>query len=100
MLKLIRDKYKDIIPQDELIDGSTLDHDSKEKFLYLKLLEEVDEIRTSEFNDPREYADVLEVLEAMANFHGVDLVDILTAKADKVQKFGKFNDMLILSNND
>jgi predicted house-cleaning noncanonical NTP pyrophosphatase (MazG superfamily) len=100
MLKLIRDKYKDIIPKDELIDSSTLDYDSKEKFLYLKLLEEVNEIKDSDFADPNEYADVLEVLEAMANFHNVNLQDILYAKADKRERLGRFNDFLILNTKD
>jgi len=45
-----------------------------------KLFEEMGELVGSDFKDPAEYADVLIVLDDLAEQHGIDLTDAVIAK--------------------
>ena len=77
MGKLIRDDYwfKDLIPKDEIClitPGSNFHIE----LLEAKLLEEFSELKETNFEDIEEYADVLEVIESLAELKGISLEDI------------------------
>ena len=94
MRKIIRDKY------DEIIDPSRLEisENSTETFILLraKINEELQELAETAFNDINEYADVIEVLYAMADFQGIYRDEIETARLEKLKKRGGFKKCLIL----
>lgn len=94
MKKLIRDKYEDIIEPSKLEKSE----DTVEKFYLLneKINEELVELRETVFNDVEEFADVVEVLMAMAKFQGINEADIQEAREKKNNSKGKFNNFLIL----
>lgn len=94
--KLVRDKilkelkksgvgYKYHIAKD---DGEFLEK------LYDKLQEEIQEFR--EEPSIEEFADILQVLEAIAKFNNFDLNKIKEVKANKFYKKGGFNNRIIL----
>lgn len=93
-MKLIRDKYIDIIPKEDLfyLDGEKARLD----WLKTKMDEELAELKASNFNDIGEYADVLEVLLSIAAFKGISLEDIERARISKKEDKGGFEDGLML----
>ncbi|MBT5355781.1 MAG: nucleoside triphosphate pyrophosphohydrolase [Candidatus Marinimicrobia bacterium] len=95
MYKLIRNKYRDIIPKSRL---SNVDPkgETYKKFLMDKLNEELQELADSDWSDVNEYADVYEVFLAIMKAHGVDEDDVLKAKIEKVITNGSFSDGLLL----
>ena len=94
MQKLIRDKYVDIIEAERL---SNCDEEALPTLLIEKLSEELTELDESEWQDVNEYGDVLEVLYAIAKFNGVSIEDINHARIVKAEKYGKFNEGLLLN---
>lgn len=93
-MKLIRDKYADIIASEHLdnIEGDT----EKNVFLVNKLEEELSELSESHYKDVYEYADVIEVLYALAELNGISKEELETARKKKLDEKGGFNDGLIL----
>jgi len=97
MKKLVRDRIPEIIEKKE---GKSPDYyiaksEEYEGRLYDKLGEE-----TIEFiNEPcaEELADILEVVGALAKFHGIGLEDIKIAKNKKFRERGGFNERLVLN---
>ena len=59
--------------------------------LLLKAHEEIQEI-ADDATDPEEYADLLEIMLALAEFNCVDVDDILEALVDKRKRLGGFED--------
>lgn len=92
--KVIRDKYFDIIPADDLryVDN----RDEFIKLLKEKLIEEIIELQDSNFTDPKEYADVIEVLYALASLNSITIDTILMEKIRKLSDKGGFNTGLVL----
>lgn len=93
MIKLIRDKYEETIPPEKLMKCR-----SEKQFvmlLYSKLFEEIRELAGSDFKDPNEYADILEILRTLAKVHNVDWKDVRIAKDLKKAKRGGFDKQLI-----
>lgn len=94
MSKLIRDNYESIIDTDRMY----IAEDISEKFIFLKdkIYEELEELSETAFNDIEEYADVIEVIYAMAEFQGIYRDEIETARINKLKKRGGFKKWLIL----
>lgn len=97
-MKLVRDGYEGLI-QKKYLDYTTSDK-QKEYLLFSKLHEEIRELADTEFKDPDEYGDILEVLRALAELNGVDWSDVRVAKATKAAKLGRFKKGLIYHEED
>ncbi|MEK7628808.1 MAG: nucleoside triphosphate pyrophosphohydrolase [Patescibacteria group bacterium] len=93
--KLVRDKIPDSIVRDGRIPVVHV-ADNKEywKRLKEKLNEEVDEFVNDE--SPEEFADILEVLDAIADYKQFDRNKIQEIKRRKAQEKGVFKDRIIL----
>lgn len=93
--KLIRDNIPEIIKKNgQTAYISVLDDESYSAELRKKLIEETQEYLESE--EPEELADILEVVEALANTRGKTLDEILEIKMQKAIKNGKFEKRLFL----
>lgn len=95
MTKLVRDKI-------DFDGGEFREVTCNEEFrglLGLKLYEEVGEVLAAP-DDPAEYADVLEVLEALMEEHGVTLAEVMVEKACRRATRGKFEHGRVLENAD
>ena len=66
-------------------------------FLQDKLHEELTELADSKFKDVDEYADVIEVLITLAEYHGVSKVDIEARRIEKLYERGGFKKGLVLN---
>ena len=94
--KLIRDK----IPEKIALHGDSYhiseltDDDEYKRYLKFKLFEELQEYCAS--GEVEELADILEVVYACANVHGVSNEKLDTIRYMKAEKYGKFNDRIFL----
>jgi len=95
MYKLVRNNYKDIIPEARL---SVVDPKSKtyKEFLFDKLEEELQELADTDWTDVEEYADVYEVFLAIMHTHGVHEDDVLKSKIEKSILHGSFSEGILL----
>jgi predicted house-cleaning noncanonical NTP pyrophosphatase (MazG superfamily) len=99
MRKLVRDRVPDIIrksgrePDVEKATGEWLGLALKDK-----LVEEACELRQSE-DVYEELADVLEVVDAIIEYHGVDRPRLEKAKKDKLESAGGFRQGYVLRDN-
>jgi len=93
--KLVRDKIPEIIKKkgEKVISHIATDseywHKLKEKFL-----EEFEEFKKDE--NIEEFADLMEVANAIADYKGFDKTDIEKVKKKKVEEKGKFEDRIVL----
>jgi len=87
MLKMVRDKYDEIIDSKFLrkAEGSEIEY-----FTELKIDEELIELKNSNFEDVKEYADVIEVIIRMAELKGISENEISTERKNKNIEKGKF----------
>lgn len=93
--KLVRDNIPEIIKnQGETPYVSVLDDKRYNTALRKKLKEEAREYLASE--EIEELADIIEVIEALANHKGSSLEEILEIKEKKAKKNGKFKEKLFL----
>lgn len=92
--KLVRDKLVTRIPAEELLRVDVVG-DAFQAYFGAKLDEECRELRRSGFKDLKEFADVFEVLLALAAQQGLDLRQIQVAAADKLERSGGFKDGLV-----
>jgi predicted house-cleaning noncanonical NTP pyrophosphatase (MazG superfamily) len=96
--KLVRDRIPDII----LADGAeavtrTLDPDEFRAALKSKLLEEATEVQDSdEATLPTELADVLELVQAIAESHGLDAQQVEAVRKQRAAERGEFRDRVFL----
>ena len=91
--KLVRDRCRAVYDESAYV--TACDSDSEyHQAMMLKMYEEVGEIALAP-TDPEEYADLLEVMLAMAASQDVDGEDILQALISKRLAFGGFNDGMI-----
>jgi predicted house-cleaning noncanonical NTP pyrophosphatase (MazG superfamily) len=95
-MKLIRDKYEDIIENNKIFKVDNNDTILKKHLLHQKLKEEINELIDSDFKDIYEYADVLEVLETLIYFNNIQQSEVLEKKKEKKEKYGGFENFLIL----
>jgi len=91
--KLIRDNLDRRIPAEQLRIAS--DAAEIERLLIAKLDEELQELAASGYNDAAEYADVLEVLMALATRRGIEAVTIARARQAKRREKGGFGRGLV-----
>mgnify|MGYP001464871069 CR=1 FL=1 len=92
--KLIRYRYIGIIPDTDI---TVLGPEYPQSFLEEKFKEECNELTQSGFSDVSEFADVLEVMLALAQRHGISLHDILDSRVIKLVSKGGFNKGVILN---
>ena len=93
--KLVRDNIPEIIKkQGETPIFSTLDDEQYNFELRKKLTEEVSEYLESEALE--ELADIIEVIEALADHKGGTLEKVFEIKESKAKKNGKFGKKLFL----
>ncbi|MDP2750671.1 MAG: nucleoside triphosphate pyrophosphohydrolase [Nanoarchaeota archaeon] len=94
--KLVRDNIPEII----FVNGGKCkfrilsDNDKYYSFLIKKLDEEVCEYKDS--NNPDELCDILEVIHAIADYHGVDFKDIEKKRKQKLKERGGFKKRIVL----
>ena len=93
-MKIIRDKYIDIIPKEQLsIVGSDIERNG---LIIERLDEELLELKESKFKDQYEYADVLEVLYTLGEINGISREQMEEVRLKKKEKLGGFSNGLIL----
>ncbi|MCK5537869.1 MAG: hypothetical protein KAI79_13670 [Bacteroidales bacterium] len=93
-MKIIRDKYTDIIDSKKLFIST--DEKQRKMFLVKKVKEEMQEIVDSKFKDPEEYGDLIEVLYAIADINNISPGEIDHARKKKLQEFGGFKNGVYL----
>jgi predicted house-cleaning noncanonical NTP pyrophosphatase (MazG superfamily) len=93
--KLVRDKIPEIIKKKG---GNPITHIADEaeywEKLKEKLLEEIAEFKEDE--SPEEFADLLEVVYAIADYKGFNLEEIEKIREKKAEERGGFKDRIIL----
>jgi len=94
MEKLIRDKLDKVIPPNEL---RICENKEYNNLLLAKLDEELEELSSSDYADVAEYADVIEVLFAIAKYHNINKADIMSKRIEKLYERGGFDMGLILT---
>lgn len=97
--KLVRDNIPAIIENDSKT-CTTRVLDNKEYIVELlkKLNEEKDELCNANDKDSivNETADVLEVIDAILDYHGISYEEVLARKIIKAKKNGRFNKRIFL----
>ena len=98
--KLVRDKIPEIIRNNgEIPKTRILNDEEYKKELELKLYEEYKEVIESDsVNRLEELADLLEVINALANLENKDLSDIIEIANNKSKKRGAFKEKIFLEN--
>lgn len=96
--KLVRDKIPEIIRNNgEIPKTRILNDEEYKKELELKLYEEYKEVIESNSTDRlEELADLLEVINALANLENKDLSDIIEIANNKSEKRGAFKEKIFL----
>lgn len=93
--KLVRDKIPQIVKQDNKVPITHVITEQEVKPLLLhKIIEELEEFKATP--NEEELADILEVIDGIANAFNLDMEKVLTVKADKFEKRGGFNERIIL----
>lgn len=97
--KLVRDKIPQIIEDSgkKFTTEILNDHDYI-KYLKLKSYEELDEYCASHSNEEalEELADLLEVIHALANYHGFSMEEVEEVRIAKADKRGGFKEKILL----
>lgn len=98
--KLVRDKIPDIIANSDKqfqvhkLGNSGVENDFYHVLLKRKLKEECKEYFESE--NIEELADIYEVIMAIANYHGLAMIDIIKIANDKYEERGGFEERVYL----
>lgn len=93
--KLVRDKIPEYIRSKGEVPITHI-ADEKEYWQKLKekLLEEIDEFKNNE--NAEEFADILEVLDAILDYKGLERGEVERIKNRKAEERGKFKERIIL----
>ena len=94
--KLIRDKYIDII-EAEALDITDKTPEVKTLLILDKLEEEAEEFADSGFSDPKELADLMEVVVGWGEMNGFSFEEINKLREEKREKLGGFKDFVVLN---
>ena len=97
--KLIRDRIPEIMDRDGVrYEVDELESDSYREALAAKVVEEAEELRAASAREDvvKELADVLEVLEAVMRFDGIDMGEVRTVQAVRREARGGFERRLRL----
>lgn len=92
--KLIRDHLRKPERGDYCIMPDSAEH---WVFLHAKLHEELAELALTDYQDPYEYGDAIEVLITMAKLKGVSFDDIIAAMDEKRERRGGFLGGVVLN---
>lgn len=93
-MKLIRDFYASVIEEEKL---SLCPNEHLPQMLMKKLTEEIKELAATEWKDIEEYADVMEVLYALARVHAnVTPEQLDKVRLMKLEQKGGFENGLLL----
>jgi predicted house-cleaning noncanonical NTP pyrophosphatase (MazG superfamily) len=93
--KLVRDRIPEIVQEKGTKCNYHIANDEEYlKKLQEKVLEELDEFKLKPSIE--EYIDIIEVLEALAKFHNIDLMPMRQRKRMKRQLRGGFDNRIIL----
>lgn len=93
--KLVRDKIPEYIRTKGGMPITHIAGDSEYwQKLKEKLLEEIEEFKNEE--NKEEFADILEVIDAMAEYKGFDFKKVRQIKEKKAEERGRFRDRIIL----
>lgn len=93
--KLVRDKIPEIIKASgKSVHFRVAETTELPDLLKQKLNEEVAEFQKDE--NPEELADILEVIQAIATMHNLDLADLETLRAQKSNERGGFSKRIVL----
>jgi predicted house-cleaning noncanonical NTP pyrophosphatase (MazG superfamily) len=92
-MKLVRDRYDEIIPKDEL--DIVTDKRQLTYLLFMKVEEELRELAATDFEDHEEFGDVFEALFALASLKDISLTDIYKAQSLKKMNKGGFKKGLL-----
>ena len=110
MKKLIRDKYKEIIKDEDVklyyikdITDNEIEKEIIQKtYLFDKLREEVNELGNAKTKEEvaEEICDVMTVLQTIIEYNNINIKRIDVLIEDKKTRFGGFEDFLILEKDD
>jgi predicted house-cleaning noncanonical NTP pyrophosphatase (MazG superfamily) len=97
MKKLIRNKMALQLNPNEL--DYCLDRKELIGLYTLKLKEEIEEIKNSNYQDIMEYADLIQVTLSLANLNGFKIEDVMKAIDDKYELKGGFTNLVLTNLN-
>ena len=97
MKKLIRDKMAFHLNPDEL--NNCLDKEELMGLYVLKLREEIEEIKSSDYKDIMEYADLIQVALGLASLNGFKMEDVMKAMEEKYELKGGFSNLVLTNLN-
>lgn len=97
MKKLIRDRMAFHLNPEEL--DYCLDKEELMGLYALKLQEEIEEIKGSDYKDIMEYADLMQVALGLANLNGFKMEDVMKAMEEKYELKGGFSNLVLTSLN-
>ncbi|MCL4384520.1 nucleoside triphosphate pyrophosphohydrolase [Patescibacteria group bacterium] len=100
--KLVRDRIPEIITKDRKIPHiRTLEKEEFRRQLGQKLVEEAEEVKAASVEVlADELADILELVRATAEAHGLSMADIETRRVEKRLKRGGFSKRIFLESVD
>lgn len=97
MRKLIRDKMAEFLKPEEIYH---CDNQNELMELYsMKLKEEIEEIRNSNYKDINEYADLIQVALGLASLNGYSFDEVIKAMNDKFNVKGGFSNLVLVKLN-
>ena len=97
--KLVRDKILEIIKADSCEpEYEILQDNAYLRALYQKFDEEVQELKEAESRSDimSELSDILELIDAVCDFHKISRKDLLKIKKEKFDKRGGFKERILL----
>ena len=94
-MKLIRDKYIDIIPEDKL-DTAPKDYETKLNLILDKIKEEIIEFLESGCRDPKELGDIVEAVIGLGEMHDISFDTVNHLRKIKLKEFGGFKNFVVL----
>lgn len=97
MKKLIRDKMAFNLNPIELEHCD--DREELIKLYTLKLSEEIEEIKNSNYKDIMEYADLIQVTLSLASINGFKFDDVMKAMEEKFNLKGGFTNLVLINLN-
>jgi predicted house-cleaning noncanonical NTP pyrophosphatase (MazG superfamily) len=97
MKKLIRDKMAFHLNPDEL--NNCFDKEELMGLYALKLREEIEEIKSSDYKDIMEYADLIQVALGLASLNGFKMEDVMKAMEEKYELKGGFSNLVLTNLN-
>jgi len=101
-MKLIRDKYPQFTEFIDKNKWTKCDDDASRinMYFYEKILEECREFVESEYKDPNELADIIQVVKDWGEFNGFSRDEIEELRVLKEDQLGGFTEFILLKEDD